>query len=185
LFLYCEGGVFETTIVSTSLIAKSMKSSDQLFNASQYTGHSFQILPYNDNHRQQLLSVWEQSVAATHHFLPPADFEEIKEIVATIDFNAFPVFCLLHNNSVTGFIGIADKKVEMLFISPAYIGKGLGRRLMDFAFNELNADEVDVNEQNQGAVNFYRKLGFEVYERTDKDGQGKDYPLLKMRLKKP
>jgi putative acetyltransferase len=145
---------------------------------------SFQIVPYNDSHRLQLLSVWEQSVAATHHFLTPSDFEEIKEIVGTIDFNAFPVFCLMHNNSVTGFIGVADKKVEMLFILPDFIGKGLGKRLMDFALSELNADEVDVNEQNLNAVQFYRKLGFEVYERTEKDGRGKDYPLLKMKLKK-
>jgi dihydrofolate reductase/ribosomal protein S18 acetylase RimI-like enzyme len=146
---------------------------------------SFQIVPYNDSYRQQLLSVWEQSVAATHYFLTPEDFEEIKEIVGTIDFNAFPVFCLLHNdNSVIGFIGVADKKVEMLFVLPNFIRKGMGRRLLNFAFQELNANEVDVNEQNQDAVNFYGKLGFEVYERTEKDGQGKDYPLLKMRLKK-
>jgi dihydrofolate reductase/ribosomal protein S18 acetylase RimI-like enzyme len=153
-----------------------------LYNNASKAG-SFQVLPYNDSCRPQLLFVWEQSVAATHHFLTPADFQEIKEMVATIDFNAFRVFCLLHNDSVIGFIGVADNKVEMLFISPAYIGKGMGRRLMDVALNELDANEVDVNEQNPNAVNFYRKLGFEVYERAQKDSQGKDYPILKMRLR--
>jgi putative acetyltransferase len=151
----------------------------------QIMTHSFQIVPYNDSHRKQLLSVWEQSVIATHHFLSSADFKEIKEIVGTIDFNVFPVFCLIHKESVIGFLGVAEKKVEMLFISPDFIGKGLGKKLMDYAFTELNADEVDVNEQNSNAVNFYRKLGFEVYERTEQDGQGKDYPILKMKLKKP
>jgi dihydrofolate reductase/GNAT superfamily N-acetyltransferase len=155
----------------------------QIFYKNAGEADSFQIVPYNDMHRQQLLSVWEQSVAATHHFLTPADFEEIKETVATIDFNAFPVFCLLRNHNLTGFIGVADRKVEMLFVLPGFIGKGLGKQLMDYAVNEQQANKVDVNEQNQDAVNFYRKSGFEVYERTEKDGQGKNYPLLKMKLK--
>ncbi|RDV12574.1 GNAT family N-acetyltransferase [Pontibacter diazotrophicus] len=44
------------------------------------------------------------------------------------------------------------------------------------------AMEVDVNEQNTKAVEFYQKLGFETYERTAQDDQGKDYPLLRMKL---
>lgn len=144
----------------------------------------FQIVPYSDHHRQQLLSVWEKSVAATHHFLSAADFNEIKEAVGTIDFNAFRVFCLMKEHELQGFIGLTENKVEMLFITPSLFGKGLGKQLMDFAITTLHADEVDVNEQNANAVQFYKKLGFEVYERTEKDGQGKDYPILKMRLKK-
>lgn len=145
---------------------------------------SIQIVPYNKNHRLQLLSVWEKSVAATHHFLKAADLAEIKEIVWSIDFNSIPVFCLLHNDSVIGFIGVVEKKVEMLFILPEFFGKRLGEKLMNFATTELHADEVDVNEQNINAVQFYKKSGFEIYDRTEKDGQGKDYPLLKMKLKK-
>ena len=70
----------------------------------------------------------------------------------------------------------------MLFLSPEYIGKGLGRKLIDFAFSELKADKVDVNEQNTNAVKFYEKLGFITYERADKYDQGKEYPLLRMKL---
>jgi putative acetyltransferase len=65
---------------------------------------------------------------------------------------------------------------------PKYIGKGLGKKLTDFAISKLNADKVDVNEQNTQAVKFYEKLGFKAYERTAKDDQGKDYPLLRMKL---
>lgn len=71
----------------------------------------------------------------------------------------------------------------MLFFSPEFIGMGFGRKLMEFAINELKADKVDVNEQNIQAIRFYQKFGFKVYERTDKDDQGKDYPLLRMKLR--
>jgi putative acetyltransferase len=32
------------------------------------------------------------------------------------------------------------------------------------------------------AVEFYKRCGFEVYERTNKDDQGRNYPLLRMKL---
>jgi len=130
------------------------------------------------------LDVWEKSVLATHDFLSPTDFQEIKEIVATIDFNAFDGYCLLDTGKLIGFSGTANQKVEMLFLSPEQIGKGLGKKLLNFAINDLYANKVDVNEQNTKAVEFYSEFGFKTYERTDKDEQGKNYPILRMELKK-
>lgn len=141
-----------------------------------------QILPYNETYRQQLLTIWEQSVLATHHFLHPHDFEHIKSLVQEMNFHDFNVFCALDGQVVAGFIGLTGTKIEMLFLSPAYFGKGLGKQLAQFVIDTCKANEVDVNEQNEGAAAFYRKLGFAVYERTDKDDQGNPYPLLRMRL---
>lgn len=142
---------------------------------------NLQIHPYKQAYHSQLLSVWERSVLATHDFLDPEDFRSIKEIVHSIDFLALDVYCLLLDDQVEGFIGVADKKVEMLFLSPDYLGLGWGKKLMRFAISELKADKVDVNEQNTPAVTFYKKLGFETYERSEKDDQGNDYPILRMR----
>ena len=71
----------------------------------------------------------------------------------------------------------------MLFLDPNYFGQELGKMLMNFALMELAADKVDVNEQNIKAVNFYKKSGFEIIERTEKDDQGRNYPLLRLKLK--
>lgn len=143
----------------------------------------FEIKSFDQKYKQQILAVWEQSVIATHDFLTPTDFTEIKELVQTINFYHFQVYCLTENDFVIGFIGVADKKIEMLFLDPKYFGQGLGKILMNFAISELAADKVDVNEQNIKAVNFYKKFGFEIIERTEKDDQGRNYPLLRMKLK--
>lgn len=143
---------------------------------------NFDINPYTDTYRQQVLTIWEKSVLATHDFLTSADFEEIKELVSDINFNDFQVFCLTKKNLVLGFVGVSDKKVEMLFIDPKYFGQGLGQKLLSFAVKELNADKLDVNEQNEKALKFYHKFGFETFERTNKDDQGRNYPLLRMQL---
>lgn len=144
---------------------------------------AIQIIRYADELREQILSVWEQSVRATHHFLTPEDFQTIKGIVHTINFNDFEVYCLVQDQKVLGFTGIASQKIEMLFLAPEAFGRGLGSRLMEFALRELNANKVDVNEQNTNAVKFYSKWGFETLERTDKDDLGFDYPLLRMERK--
>ncbi|MDR1409167.1 MAG: GNAT family N-acetyltransferase [Oscillospiraceae bacterium] len=62
------------------------------------------------------------------------------------------------------------------------IGKGYGKKLAAFAIKKFSADFVDVNEQNIKAAEFYRRMGLIVYKRTGKDGKGKNYPLLKMKL---
>jgi putative acetyltransferase len=141
-----------------------------------------EIQPYNDKFKEQMILVWENSVRATHDFLVPSDIDYYKKIVSSIDFNSFPVFCLTEADTVLGFIGIAENKIEMLFLAPEHIGKGLGKTLMNFAINELDVNKVDVNEQNHNAINFYSKFGFLPYDRTDKDDEGKEYPILKMKL---
>lgn len=143
---------------------------------------NFEITKYSDTDKQQILTVWEKSVLATHDFLTSTDFKEIKELVNTINFNDFQVFCLIGENVISGFIGVAERKVEMLFLDPKYFGQGLGHKLLNFAVKELNADKVDVNEQNTKALKFYQKFGFETFERTDKDDQGRNYPQLRMKL---
>lgn len=143
---------------------------------------NFVITEYSDIYKQQILTVWEKSVLATHDFLSPTDFIEIKELVNNIDFNDFSVYCLKHEDVISGFVGVADGKVEMLFLDPAYFGRGLGYKLLSFAVRELGADKVDVNEQNTKALKFYQKFGFETFERTEKDDQGRNYPLLRMKL---
>src|SRR5688572_15505994 len=114
----------------------------------------FDIIRYNDKYREQVLEVWEQSVLATHQFIKREDFQTIKQIVKTIDFNAFEMYCLVADERLIGFLGVADQKIEMLFLSPSYFGKGLGKKFMEFALRELKANKVDVNEQNSHAVEF-------------------------------
>ena len=58
----------------------------------------FEIKAYDQKYKQQILRVWEQSVLATHDFLTPTDFTEIKELVQTINFNHFQVYCLTEDD---------------------------------------------------------------------------------------
>lgn len=80
-------------------------------------------------------------------------------------------------------VGVAEKKIEMLFIHPDSRGKGMGKQLTEFAIYELHTHNVDANEQNEQATGFYQRMGFVVTGREETDGLGKPYPLLLMELR--
>ena len=79
---------------------------------------------------------------------------------------------------------MAEDNLEMLFIDPKYRGKGIGKSLLNYGIKNLNITKVDVNEQNEQAVGFYKHSGFEVIARSEVDASGKPYPILHMVLKK-
>ena len=131
----------------------------------------------------RLLEVWEASVRATHFFLTPAEIEairayvpqalrEVPHLVVAEGERGFPI----------GFMGIAGRRLEMLFLSPEERGKGLGRKLLQYGMDHYRVSELAVNEQNPQAGGFYEHMGFRAYKRTETDEQGGPYPLLYMKL---
>lgn len=135
----------------------------------------------SDNYAE-LLVIWEDSVRATHNFLTEEDIESFKPMILEHAFPAVELRCVKESDTILGFIGVSDTKVEMLFLRNSARGKGIGRALLDYAVNELGCDKVDVNEQNPQAVGFYEHYGFKVISRSPLDDSGKPFPILHMKL---
>lgn len=134
-----------------------------------------------DEFIQELLQVWEASVRATHHFLTEADINfltpyvrqgaaGICDLVYTVD----------DKGSLSGFMGVENGKIEMLFIHPAHRGTGLGKKFIHYALDVFEAALVDVNEQNTQGLGFYTHMGFKVLSRSPLDECGKPFPILHM-----
>lgn len=132
----------------------------------------------------KLLTIWEASVRATHDFLNPDDILFFKNIIQQHNaFSLVELTCIVdEHNKILGFMGIAEDKLEMLFLDPAERGKGLGKQLMLHAFEIHRITKVDVNEQNEAARQFYEHFGFKVQSRSPLDDTGKPYPILHMEL---
>ena len=134
--------------------------------------------------RVPMLELWERAVRATHHFLDDAKIAELRPaVVDVLASDALQWWVVETADGVVAFLGLVSNSVEALFIDPGSHGRGIGRLLMDHA-QQLNAGSallVDVNEENDGALAFYRRLGFEVVGRSATDGDGRPYPLLHMR----
>lgn len=132
---------------------------------------------------EQLVAIWEDSVKTTHLFLSSDEVKGIKNYVPKAIY-AVSHLVVAERNPIgpIAFMGIENKRWEMLFISPQERGKGFGRKLIEYGISNYGIQELTVNEQNPQAVGFYQHMGFETYKRTDNDEEGNPYPLLYMRL---
>lgn len=144
----------------------------------------FSIKSFDKNKRSpeltaKLLSVWEASVRASHHFLTETDITRLApqaeealrqiEILWIVEDGLRPI----------GFMGVQEQKIEMLFLHPDYFRKGLGKELVQRAFDELGVEFVD--EQNPAARMFYERMGFKVFKRDETDSEGNPFPILEMK----
>jgi putative acetyltransferase len=131
----------------------------------------------------EITDVWEASVRATHHFLQEKDIQYFKPLILNEYLWHVDLFCMRNEQQrISGFIGTAGNKIEMLFIHPGAVGKGIGKKLLNYAIQHLRATEVDVNEQNEQALGFYLHSGFKVVSRSETDSLGKPFPILHLAL---
>jgi Acetyltransferases len=136
------------------------------------------------NDYETLITIWENSVRATHDFLKEEDLQFYKPLILNKYFHHVRLFCHKDGNlEITGFMGIAEDNLEMLFINPVFRGKGIGKELLIYAIEQQQVKRVDVNEQNAQAAGFYTHMGFRIVNRSEFDGAGKPYPILHMELK--
>jgi len=141
-----------------------------------------------DEERAELLVLWERAVRATHLFLSDGDVLALRPLVAEeLASRALDWWALaLPSHEPIAFLGLTEGTIEALFVDPDYHRKGVGEALIEHA-QRLNPGSlaVDVNEQNPGALRFYRALGFTTEGRSDLDGGGRPFPILHLRRPRP
>jgi putative acetyltransferase len=130
----------------------------------------------------EILHVWEVSVRASHDFLNEADIQVYKAMISNTYLDHLRLYGIRQEQQLLGFIGVGDVAIGLLFVLPETHGMGIGLALVNYVYQHLYITEVDVNEQNTKAYDFYRHLGFEVTARSVRDAIGKPFPVLSMKL---
>jgi len=146
------------------------------------------VRPARVEDRERLLELWERSVRATHHFLDDSDVVALRPLVAEeLASDAVDWWVLVSaTEALIGFLGFASDTIEALFIDPDHHGQGGGKFLVAHAQSlSAGALAVDVNEQNEAALGFYKALGFSVVERSPTDAGGWPFPMLHMNRAAP
>lgn len=74
--------------------------------------------------------------------------------------------------------------LDRLYVLPTFQGKGIGKALLESViehFKGLKEMFVDVEELNKGAIDFYKKQGFEVYDDDSEEViGGKKFKVIEM-----
>ena len=130
----------------------------------------------------KLLKIWEVSVRASHHFLTEADIIRLTPQAENALRCIETLWVMEDEQRPAGFMGVQERKIEMLFLHPDYFRKGWGKMLVERAFRDLHVEYVDVNEQNPDAAKFYMRMGFKIFKRNECDSEGNPFPILEMKL---
>lgn len=139
----------------------------------------FRIRPAAQADFRAIISLWKESVLATHSFLRYADFCALEKEMGQIYLPSVAELWLCPcKGGLAGFCGNNGAHVEMLFINPGQMRKGIGRSLLEHVRRLHGPLALDVNEDNKGAFAFYLRCGFRVMGHSPCDNQGRPYPLL-------
>ena len=132
--------------------------------------------------QERVLDIWRHAVDSTHHFLSVDDRRDI-EIEVREFLPQVPLWLAVNDSDTPmGFMLLAGGHLEALFVDPLRHGVGIGRALIKHALSISPNITTDVNEQNSGALGFYVHMGFERIGHSQKDQQGRAYPIIRMRL---
>lgn len=139
-----------------------------------------EITLYQESDHDLLVDIWYRGVCLTHTFLADSDIQFYREIVRNGALREVEIWVRRNENKEPlGFIGLVGTKIEMLFVDPKYHGMGIGSCLIKHAQKLKGSTlQVDVNEQNDGASAFYKRLGFVQIGRSELDSSGQPFPLL-------
>jgi putative acetyltransferase len=86
-----------------------------------------------ENDFDTLTEVWEASVRATHSFLTEDNIQYFKPLVRKEFLPAVELRCVRDEDfRPIGFLGVANGKIEMLFIRPDMRGRGIGKQLLTY-----------------------------------------------------
>jgi putative acetyltransferase len=127
----------------------------------------------------RLFEIWRRAVEATHHFLSPADLNAISAAVRDDYLPSASLWVAAdERDRAVAFMGLTGSSVDTLFVDPDFHRRGIGTAMMAHARKIAGPIRVDVNEQNELALAFYKRLGFRAAGRSEQDGAGMPYPLL-------
>ncbi|WP_430333197.1 GNAT family N-acetyltransferase [Rhodococcus sp. ACT016] len=132
-----------------------------------------------------LVRIWRSAVEATHHFLSPKDVEFYESRMLSDYLPAVDLTVAEIDGTPAGFSGLAGNSLEMLFVTDAHRGRGVGSALLRRAVADHPDLHLDVNEQNPQAVGFYEHHGFVTSSRSATDADGRPFPILHMARSTP
>lgn len=129
---------------------------------------------------KKLIAIWRRSVDATHDFLSQEYRAELEDLVSAFLPEAPLWVAVTEKDEPVAFMLLTGEHMDALFVDPTVRGCGVGKLLIEHALTLAPKLTTNVNEQNEQAVGFYKKMGFKVTGRSETDDLGKPYPLLNL-----
>lgn len=136
------------------------------------------IKEFDLTHLDEVMDIWLKTNISAHNFIDKKywenNFEFVKQVLPTSQVKVFA-----QDGVIKGFIGVIDNYIAGLFVLEEYQLQGIGKQLLDEAKESFSILHVDVYVQNEKAVMFYKKNGFQVIsEKENSDTKQMEYFMV-------
>lgn len=120
------------------------------------------------NYTEEQISTWKEDLT-----IQPEIFDHWRGSKYVLDDKIVGFYLLNRVNSRTCIL-------EFLFVEPSYIGKGIGKELIDHAIESCRENSCEVLNvlSDPNAENFYAKQGFEVLSLKESSIKGRLLPEM-------
>ncbi|MCB1354813.1 MAG: GNAT family N-acetyltransferase [Rhodobacteraceae bacterium] len=132
---------------------------------------------------ETLSGIWLEASLKAHPFIGEPRLREQRALIEDEYMPKAETFVALCEGEPAGFISLLGTFVGAIFIAPAQQGRGIGRKLIAHALSLKGELSLEVYTANDGAVRFYRALGFTEASRRDVDDFGYPFPNALLKLK--
>ncbi|MDJ0952274.1 MAG: GNAT family N-acetyltransferase [Acidimicrobiia bacterium] len=138
------------------------------------------IRTYEEKDLEEVLDVWYRASLVAHPFLSAEFLARERQLIAEEYLPQSETSVYERDGRVVGFVSMVGDEVGGIFVEPRLQRQGIGRALLDHAFESRSAMELGVFEKNELAQSFYAAYGFEVVGRRVEEDTGE--PELRLRF---
>ncbi len=123
----------------------------------------------------RIMEIWILANQSAHSFIP-ADYwksrrDEVRQALPEAEVY---VIREKETDEIFGFIGLTGNYIAGLFVAEKYRCQGAGEKLINCVKEKKDSLELHVYAENQRAVRFYQREGFQILERQTQEETGKE-----------
>ena len=131
------------------------------------------IRAFRKEDSEAVVALWLEASIQAHAFVGKDYWESKVEDMRTLYLPLSEIVVDTDEaGEIMGFMALVEDFLAALFVAPRHQGKGTGTRLLKLAQKMRGTLELSVYAENERAVGFYRKHGFEIVGQGVEEGTG-------------
>ena len=141
------------------------------------------IRNFYDMDLKRVMKIWYDGNLEAHDFIDSSYWDRNFGFVSRL-LPRSEVYVYEIDGYVTGFVGVDEGYIQGLFVDKEYRGQGIGTKLLRYVSELYEKIELDVFENNYGAVCFYENKHFmKIDEQVNEDIGEVEYHMIYLRPK--
>ncbi|EIW18787.1 MULTISPECIES: N-acetyltransferase [Pelosinus] len=142
------------------------------------------IKEFEKSEIDEVMNIWLATNINAHNFLPEKYWIDNYNVVKEQYLPISETFVYKEDSVIKGFISIINNSfIGALFVAKEYQGQGIGLKLINHCKSLYPKLELAVYVDNIGAVDFYKRCGFEFQtEQVNEDSAFREYIMFWNRM---